>query len=159
MLRVRTVLSCLTVIFLVSTAARSAPDGELSLAKGTSVALRLLTAVSSESAKIGDPVTFEAAEDVKVDGIVIIPKGSEAHGFVTEATSSKLWGSGRIAVYAGDVKTRTGFSVPIHAALSASNGRAEAVLAPHTRVVAETDLSISFDASLYESPDAKAATN
>jgi hypothetical protein len=37
---------------------------------------------------------LEVAEDVKIDGTIIVPKGGKAEGFVAEAMSGTLWGCG-----------------------------------------------------------------
>jgi hypothetical protein len=51
------------------------------LPKGTIIKLHLTKPISSETAVLGDRVTFEVAEDVKVANALVIPKGSPAEGF------------------------------------------------------------------------------
>jgi len=48
--------------------------------------------MSSADAKAGQEVPFEVVEDIMVDGIVVLPKGSTAIGTVTEANSKKSMG-------------------------------------------------------------------
>ncbi len=55
------------------------------LEDGTPVKLRLMRTISSTEAKVGDRVDFEVLEEIKVDNVVVIPKGSAAWGTVTEA--------------------------------------------------------------------------
>jgi hypothetical protein len=48
--------------------------------------------MSSADAKVGQEVPFEVVEEVKVDGITVLPKGATAIGTVTEANSKKSMG-------------------------------------------------------------------
>ncbi|HEV2135089.1 MAG TPA: PEGA domain-containing protein, partial [Terracidiphilus sp.] len=50
--------------------------------------------ISSADAKVGQEVPFEVVEEVKVDGIVVIPKGAIAMGTVTEAQPKRRMGRG-----------------------------------------------------------------
>jgi hypothetical protein len=64
------------------------------LLDGTPVKLRLSQTVSSADAKVGEEVPFEVVEEVKVDGVVVIPKGAPAIGTVTEAEPKRRMGRG-----------------------------------------------------------------
>jgi len=76
------------------------PSGALTLEDGTPLKLRLSRTVSSADAHVGDTVDFEVLEEVKVGGLLVIPKAGVAWGTVTEAEALKdafrLWGSRRI---------------------------------------------------------------
>ena len=48
--------------------------------------------MSSADAKVGQEVPFEVVEDVKVDDIVVLPKGATAIGTVTDASPKKSMG-------------------------------------------------------------------
>jgi hypothetical protein len=61
---------------------------------GTPVKLRLTETVSSASARVGDRVDFEAVDEVKVNGIVVIRKGAMAWGTVTKARPKRRLGRG-----------------------------------------------------------------
>lgn len=77
--------------------AASAPSGPPppgTLLDGTPVKLRLAQTVSSADAKVGQEVPFEVVEEVKVDGVVAIPKGATAIGTVTEAEPKRRMGRG-----------------------------------------------------------------
>jgi TonB family protein len=55
--------------------------------------------VSSADAHVGDSVDFEVLEDVAVNGILVIPKGSAAVGTVTEVRSKRRLGrAGRLEI-------------------------------------------------------------
>jgi hypothetical protein len=62
------------------------------LMDGTPIKLRLSQTISSADAKVGQEVPFEVVEEVKVDDVVVLPKGATAIGTVTEANSKKSMG-------------------------------------------------------------------
>ena len=64
------------------------------LSDGTPVRLRLAQTISSATATTGQGVSFEVLEDVKVNGVVVISRGSSAIGTVTDASSKKSMGRG-----------------------------------------------------------------
>jgi hypothetical protein len=53
------------------------------LAKGTMIRFVLLDSISSETAQKGQTVHFALAQDIEVNGTVVIPRGTEAEGQVT----------------------------------------------------------------------------
>jgi hypothetical protein len=55
----------------------------LLLPEGTKVSLESLSYVSSRIARVNDRVRFQVASDVSIEGLTVIPKGSEAWGIVT----------------------------------------------------------------------------
>ena len=59
---------------------------------GTPVKLRLSQTMSSADAKVGQEVPFEVVEELKVDDIVVLPKGANAIATVTEANPKKSMG-------------------------------------------------------------------
>lgn len=71
---------------------KSLLPGQFILQDGTPILLRLSRNVSSADAHVGDSVDFEVLEDVAVNGILVIPKGSVAIGTVTEAQSKRRLG-------------------------------------------------------------------
>jgi len=66
--------------------------GQFVLRDATPIFLRISRNVSSADAHVGDSVDFEVLEDVAVDGILVIPKGSAVAGRVTEAQSKRRMG-------------------------------------------------------------------
>jgi hypothetical protein len=66
----------------------------LSLLDSTPIRMKLLKTLSSADAQVGDDVSFEVAEDVVVDGFLVIPKGANALGVVNEAEPKKALGRG-----------------------------------------------------------------
>jgi hypothetical protein len=64
------------------------------LEDGTPIKLVLAQTISSSDASVGQTVSFEVVEDVLVDGIVVVPKGSTAWATVTAAEHKKTMGRG-----------------------------------------------------------------
>ncbi len=62
------------------------------LLDGTPVKLRLSQTITSADAKVGQEIPFDVVEDVKVDDVVVLPKGATAIGTVTEAEHKKSMG-------------------------------------------------------------------
>jgi hypothetical protein len=130
----------------------------LHLPKGTTVKLRVVQPILSATARLGDHVDLEVAEDVKIDGTVIIPKGGKAEGFVAEAMSGRLWGAGSVTVYVGSVLTRTGFRIPVSGSTTASaiSGMAtdsaskEVTIRQGAEIMASTELDIPLEAAFYQ---------
>lgn len=68
------------------------PPQPHTLMDGTPVKLRLSQTLSSADARTGQEVPFEVVEDLKVDDVVVLPKGATAIGNVTEAEPKKSMG-------------------------------------------------------------------
>src|ERR1700687_532390 len=64
------------------------------LEDGTPVRLRISQTVSSADAHVNDKVEFEVLEDIKVDNILVVPKGGLALGTVTEAEPKRRMARG-----------------------------------------------------------------
>lgn len=73
---------------------RPVPSQPFTLQDGTPVKLRLSQTISSADAKTGQEVPFEVMEDIQVNGVTVLPKGSTAIGVVTEAQSKRNMGRG-----------------------------------------------------------------
>lgn len=57
---------------------------EVTVSEASVIGIRLESAVTSETAKVEDPVSARVTRDVAVDGRTVIPAGSELSGWVTE---------------------------------------------------------------------------
>jgi hypothetical protein len=66
-----------------ATSPTAAPSPRV-LPKGTEVHLVLLDSISSANATKGQPVRFAVAQDVVVNGVVVIPRGTQAEGVVAK---------------------------------------------------------------------------
>jgi hypothetical protein len=74
--------------------AEVATQSRFVLEDGTPVKLVLGETISSADAVVGQTVPFEVVEDIAVDGIVVVPKGSTAWATVTEAQAKRRMGRG-----------------------------------------------------------------
>ena len=76
------------------------------VAAGTTLAIVLQSALTTKTAKPEDPVTAELAEDVVVDGDVLLPKGAEVHGHVVTALrSGRTQGRAHLVVSFDEIRT------------------------------------------------------
>lgn len=58
----------------------------------TLVKIKLNTAVDSKTANAGDSVNYQVAEDVVVDGVLVLPKGAEGVGTILKVSRSHNFG-------------------------------------------------------------------
>ncbi len=72
----------------------SNPSETITLLDGTPVKLRIGRTISSADAKTGDTVDFEVLEDIKINELVIIPRGGIAIATVTRAKPKGRMGKG-----------------------------------------------------------------
>ncbi|MGA8304280.1 MAG: SH3 domain-containing protein [Candidatus Acidiferrales bacterium] len=89
---------------------------KLKLEDNTPVHLVLSDNLSSASATTGQTISFEVSEDVLVDALVIIPRGSLAWGTVTEAQAKRRLGrAGHLDVNIDKVRLADGEKVLLSA--------------------------------------------
>jgi hypothetical protein len=90
------------------------------VAAGTALPIVLKTPLTTKTAQAEDPVLAELAEDVVVDGDVLLPAGSEVRGHVlTALRSGRVKGKARLVVSFDEVRAEgksfridaTGFDV------------------------------------------------
>ncbi len=117
----------------------------LILKKGTPVKLKILNTISSETAKIGDLVNLEVAENVKVGDTIVIPAGNQARGFVARAESRKLFGAGTLNVYVHSVLGPGGLQVPLYGLSEATASGADTQIAQGSGVTAHVDVDVPID--------------
>lgn len=84
---------------------------------GTPVDLIFLDGLSSELSHTGDPFRARVAQDIRLDGIVVVPAGSIAHGQVGEVTPmKKIGGTARLVLDYSRLELPDGSSLSIAAA-------------------------------------------
>lgn len=82
--------------------------------QGTLVKIRLGAELSSQTSKIGDRVKFQVAQDLKVDGKLVLPAGTPGEGRVTEVVAAgNLGRDGRVQVNFGTLLALDGQAVPV----------------------------------------------
>jgi len=78
------------------------------VAAGTSLPIVLEQELSTKTAKAEDPVVASLADDVVVDGEVLLPKGAEVHGSVVSSVrSGRTKGRARIVVSFGEIRVNS----------------------------------------------------
>jgi len=93
------------------------------LEDGTPIRLRLQRTVSSEDAQVDDTVDFDVLEEVKVNDVVVIPKGSVALGTVTEAQSKRRMArGGKLNVNIDSVRLADGEKAALRAVKDVKGG-------------------------------------
>lgn len=92
----------------------AAARGELVVTNQTPIHLTLGRALSSESAKVGEEVNFEVADDLVVNAHTVVKKGAPAAGTVTEAEPRGRMGkAGKLNVGVNSVQLADGGKLPL----------------------------------------------
>ncbi|HVT10750.1 MAG TPA: hypothetical protein VHE55_00670 [Fimbriimonadaceae bacterium] len=137
------ILSALTLGFALAALATQVP-------KGTDVRLAFEDDLSSKTAKIGDKVKFHVVDDVVVDGQVVIKKGTEAVGTVTDVARGRRFGvNARMKLRLDPVAAADGTMVPIAArqkgkAIGSSTDKAALASAGGALVLGPIGLGIGY---------------
>ncbi len=122
----KTVLSAVLVSALVLApiaATAQEPSKGFVLEDGTPIKLVLSENLSSASAHTGDLVAFETVEDVKVQGVVVIPRGSNAWATITDAQAKRRLGrAGHLDLNIDKVRLADGEKVLLRAVAGGSGG-------------------------------------
>ena len=101
----------------------SGGSGELVVHDGTPVRLRLTRNLSSADAKTGDTVDFEVLEDVKIDDLLLIPRGNTAIATITDAEHKKRMArGGKLNVNIDYVRILNGDKIALRAVKESSGG-------------------------------------
>lgn len=91
-------------------------NSTIKLADATPVLLRTKQGMSSATAKVGDRVPFRVTEDVKLGPLIVIHRGAEAWGVVTNVKPKGRKGlAGTLDVSIGSAKLLTGEPAPLRA--------------------------------------------
>lgn len=102
------------------------------LLNNTPVRVRLVKTISSANARVGDAVEFEVLDDIFVQGVLVLTKGSKASGVIAEAEPKKRFGrAGRLAFSITSVRLADGEQAHLRcyqAASGSSNTSSGAVL-------------------------------
>jgi hypothetical protein len=103
--------------------AQSATSPENRLQDGTPVRLRLQRTISSAEAQVDERVDFDVLEEVKVNGTLVIPKGSVALGTVTAAQPKRRMArGGKLDINIDSVRMANGEAVALRAVKNLSGG-------------------------------------
>src|ERR1700733_8200113 len=106
------------------------PSKGFVLEDGTAVTLRLGRSLSSADAHAGDRVDFEAAEEVSVNRIVVIPKDTPASGTVVTAHKKRRMGrAGKLDVSIDSVQLASGEKATLRAVKESQGGSHTGIMA------------------------------
>src|SRR6185437_2956526 len=96
---------------------RASQGDEIVLAEGTSLNVVTAQEITSKDAKPNDPVSFTVAEDLTINGQVIVRKGTAAVGSVINAEKGGYLGkSGKLGVQVESTQTVDGQPLRLRAA-------------------------------------------
>ena len=91
------------------------------LLKNTPVRVKLVKTISSATARVGDPVELEVLDDVFVEGVPVLTKGSKAGGVIAEAEPKKRFGhGGKLALSITSLRLADGEQAPLRSYEEAS---------------------------------------
>ena len=84
------------------------------VAKDTLVKIKTLAPLSSKQSRVGDVVALEAADDVLIGGVLIIPKGAKASGKVQKVIPSGNFGrDAKLEIHFESVEAADGKAVEV----------------------------------------------
>lgn len=113
-LRSKTSILSLVVIVSLLLIETSALAKRVTLEAGTRVLLRLAQPISSETAQVGQPISFEIIEDIRMGNTLLIQRGALAIGTITQAHSKKIFGrSGNLSFRLDYATALDGSKVPL----------------------------------------------
>jgi len=102
------------------TAAYAFLAGKVKLPAGTPVILRLTNSLNSATAQVGQPISFEVARNVDINGVTVIKQGALATAEIAKVEKPAILGEpGKIMVSLKSVKAVDGKEVPLRATLDA----------------------------------------
>jgi len=117
----RSLLVVLTVALfsghINAVASLSRPEDEIVLAEGTAINVVTAEEITSKAAKPNDPVKFTVADDLVINGQVVVRKGTPAVGSVITAQKGGYMGnSGKLAIQVESTTTIDGQPLKLRAA-------------------------------------------
>ena len=109
---------------LITTARKGvAQSTAFKIEDATPVKLRLQRNVSSADAQVGEKVDFDVLDEITVNGVTVIPKGSVAWGTVTEAQAKRRMArGGKLEMNIDTVRLADGEKCPLRAVKDVKGG-------------------------------------
>jgi PEGA domain len=93
------------------------------LEDGTPIKLRIAQTVSSADAHVNDRVEFEVLEEIRISGVLIVPKGGIALGTVTEAQPKRRMArGGKLEIVMDSVRLADGEKAALRATKGGNGG-------------------------------------
>lgn len=99
------------------------PEGNAYIPKGTKLTLEVTQEVSSSNMHKGEPMPIAIAEDIFVNGVLVIPAGTKVKAFVTVARKAgRLGRAGKLEFTVESVEAINGAEVPLQYVKSTTGG-------------------------------------
>src|SRR5437660_1393729 len=95
----RTAVFVLAIIVIGPAMLSARAAREITMPAGTQLPIVLDTSVSSNASRVEQPVSGHVSRNVSVNGVIVIPAGSEVYGVVTDARrSGKVKGRAHVSI-------------------------------------------------------------
>jgi hypothetical protein len=134
------------LVALSVTAASAADTPAPAIVPGTVVKVHLQQAISSNRIRTGEPVALIVAEDVLIDGKIVIAKDTPAVGRVDLAGTAGINGhEGNLKIVAVSTRTVSGENVPLAGRVEADGKQRKALAFFTTRWIRGDDVSIASE--------------
>jgi hypothetical protein len=92
--------------------------------EGTIVVVRSIADISSKTAREGDLLDFVTAEEIMIDGVVVIKENSRVTANVEDAEHAKSLGKqGSLTIKFSNVKSVKGQNIPLRAVRGSTEGK------------------------------------
>ncbi|MGH9837205.1 MAG: PEGA domain-containing protein [Blastocatellia bacterium] len=109
-------------------AAYAQEASKVKLEEGTQVRLKLMEPLTSATAQVGQVVSFEVLDEVRVGEALAIAEGATAWGTIIEAEGKKFMGrAGKLALQIDYVKAVDGTKIPLRASNPTTQGKGKGV--------------------------------
>lgn len=105
------------VLFSSTMFAQQSKPVSVTIPEGTRIAARFADSLDSGQVRVGDPVTMDVIEDLKINGVTAIPRGAAVMGRVTAAKGARKMGrGGKLDISFETVTAWDGTKVPVRGA-------------------------------------------
>jgi hypothetical protein len=119
-------LNFLILTFLIGAAQAAPSERILQLDDGMPIIVTPTVDISSADDETGQDVTFNLLQDCKVDGIVLIAKGTVVNGKIERAKHSKMFGrKGVLEISISDTKAIDGTALEVRTTLESKGNVAK----------------------------------
>ena len=107
-------MKSLALIALLTVSASITSAQTVTIPQGTQITARLANQLDSGEVKVGDPVTMDVLEDLKIENAIAVPHGSIVMGHVTKAKGARKMGRGGLLDISFETVTAAdGTKVPV----------------------------------------------
>jgi hypothetical protein len=122
------------------------------LVKNTSVRIKLMKTISSATANAGEPVELEVVEDVLVQGVPVLTKGSKASAVVAEVELKRKFGhGGKVAISITALRLANGESAPLRSyeETSGASSTTHVGAGKDAEMVRDTEFTVLVDEDVH----------